>query len=216
MLSTKILKVASVLDSAIDLDKMAETLVEYAKTRDEGLLKLKPGKAVTWFHIRRIPTSLIDRYVLEATSMSEQNRRAFSVAVIKAESLYTTDGRQVHALEPTGKIDTPAGKLSMWTEEELELFAPQYTQEIGSLARQRSFLVPGSAASLLLPPSSAEECRRRVYRVVAERGENAAQSSVQLTTEPPSNGTSTAGPTDANATASHTEQSAESRTGAAL
>lgn len=215
MLSTKILKVASVLDSAIDLDKMAETLVDYAKTRDEATLKLKPGKDVTWFHIRRIPTSMMDRYVLEATSLAEQNRRAFCVSVVKVDNLCATDGRKIAALEPTGKMDTPSGQRSMWTEEELELFAPQYTQEIGSLARQRSFLVPGSAASLLLPPLSAEECRRRVYRVVAERGQNAGPSSVELTTEPPSSGASTDGPTGANVTANHTAQSAESQTGAA-
>lgn len=210
----KTFKVASVLDSALDLDAMHPHLLEYARERNETLLKIKPGRDVTWFHLRRIPTSLMDRFVLEAPGLSEQNRRAFRVGVVQVQNLIATDEQKFHAINPSGKMDTAAAPLTVWTEEEMELFAPQYTQEIGAVARQRSFLVPGNAPSLLLPPSSAEEYRRRVYPVVERLGMIADPSSEQPTSAQKASGSNTQEPTAAPATAKATDYQDASPTGA--
>lgn len=177
MNSTKPLKVASILDSALDTQGMGENLVKYAQTRDPSLVKEKPGERVTWFYVRRIPTSLYQRYVMEATSEVDRRKRAFQVGVAKIENIVTNSGTTLQQLMPTATAQTVSGELEHFSERELEEIAPAFIEEIGEVANVRAFLPGKSALSFPLQGSFLRALELRLSLDAAEIRMSAQRSS---------------------------------------
>jgi len=145
-------RVASICDTAIDLDGMGmRDAKRYARERDASLVKELPGKRVTWFTLRRIPTSLYQRFVMNAATDGERFTRAFMAAVESIHHLVGMDGEYRALFEPTGEAHTPLGPMKVWRDDALELIPPAYIEEIGSVAMLRSALSPKAKPVYHLP-----------------------------------------------------------------
>lgn len=177
MQSTTPLKVASILDSALDSQAMGADLVKYVQTRDPSLVREKPGERVTWFYVRRIPTSLYQRYVMEATSEVDRRKRAFQVGVAKIENLTTNSGTTLQQLMPTEVAHTASGELEHFSEKQLEEIAAAYIEEIGEVANVRAFLPGKSALSFPLQGSFRRALEMRLSLDAAEIRMSAHESS---------------------------------------
>ena len=214
MQSTQPLKVASLLDSALDTTAMGEDLVKYAQTRDATLVKEKPGEHATWFHVRRIPTSLYQRFVMEATSDVDRRKRAFQVGIVRIENILTTEDVLLQNLVPTEHVQTPVGDLACFSDKQLEAIPACFIEEIGEVANVRAFLPGKSALSFPLRGSLLAVLEWRLSLDAGEIRLNAPKSSEQRSSEPtaPKHDASSEKPTDATATDAATEHSSVSTT----
>lgn len=213
MQSTQPLKVCSIYDTALDSQAMGESLMVYAQTRDEKLVKEKPGEQITWFHLRRIPNSLYQRFVAEATSELQRSKRAFQAAVIRIDHLVTTDGMSLQLVTPTEHVQTIGGDIECLSDKQMEVIPQAFIDDIGGVANARSFLPPKKELFFPLRGSLLAALEMRLSLDAAEIQMRARQSSAQpkeLT--PPSNGNGSAKPTDATATAEATSSSSTSTT----
>lgn len=164
------IRIVSVADSALDARAMGESFADWLRTRDMSLVRERPGMRCTVFHLRRIPTSVFNRFVRVGQSEPERYQRAFQVAVTQIDHLQGPDGGSLSKV-PTGSVHGSHGPLPAWTDAEIDHIPPAYVEEIGWYAWDRSFLVPGSGARSPLP--------RTLLPVLAIRAEEARLSAAQ-------------------------------------
>jgi len=169
-------RVASVLDPALDLLAMGENLRDYIQKRDESLIKTKPGQSPTWFHLRRIPTSVFMRYVSEATSDADRRRRAFQASVKEVTNLTTPEGETAFKWTPSGTIDSKGGPMPFVSDADLEAFFPSQVDEIGAIAEARSFLAQTSAPSYALPAMCLTALGQLLSRAVEQSASTLAET----------------------------------------
>ncbi len=170
-MSNRVVVVHSCADEALDLFAMdgTGTLKEWLKTRDPAVERVVPGALVTHFHVQPIKQSVLDRYVNVAPDEYTANARAFACGVQKIENLVSAETLETVAIfEPKGKVASAGPDATMFTDEQLEHVAGVFKQDIGAIARQRSFLVRRrgqrysvplsvlSVIALLTLPSAAE------------------------------------------------------------
>lgn len=132
------------------VDHKESRLDKFYTTRDQEHLVIKEGAQPTVYHLRRVPRSLVTKWIQSATTMNESYVRAFECALVKVENLVDDTGKVIPVWEPkwvTNKDTTP-----VLTNEELDLFHPDDVFEIGHLAWERCFLRPGSDPSYPVPP----------------------------------------------------------------
>ena len=208
---SELVKIVSLADPALDVTAMGKLVSTYARKRDPALVKEIVGSKLAWFTIRRIPTGLFQRVVLEGVSEADRHRRAFVVGVSSIQNLYCTDERVRERFEPAGNAAAAHGQISIWTDEQMDLIAPAYVEEIGSVAETYSFLAPNSVVSYVLPQSSVRVLTARVNQDAAERLD-AAPSSAGPDSAAPSNGENTAVPMPAHAMAGATSDQEASPT----
>ena len=155
------IKVASVYDLALDPVAMGEDGLEYARTRDAGLVKLRVDRKPTWFHLQRIDANAFTQYVQAGATEHERRRRAFQLSVTMVENLVSTKtddhGKPTvfTALNPSGQQQTVSGAtIRHLTDSEMALIPPAFVEDVGDFAYARSFLAPGSEAFYQPPRSS--------------------------------------------------------------
>jgi len=174
---------ASMFDTAIDIEAMGDNDVrEYIETREFKLVKSVPGKKLTVFHARRIPTSLYNSYVIEAPSENAQYMRAFQVGIVRVDNLVDTDGKTWTTIEPSYERSTPRGEIRIFSDKEMELFASVYLEEIGSIVNRFSRLPPGNEQTYRLPRSLLDDLAARMVldlRHAAERKRKQQETSEQ-------------------------------------
>lgn len=199
-------RVASVADTAVDLEGMGRAAaLKYAETRDPALLKVTLGKTVTWFTLRRVPTSLFNGFVMGGRAQYEQLSRAFMVGVEKVEALVDIEGQHRAVMEPTGEADTPRGKIRVWRDVEIDMIPPVFVEDIGNIVLTRSALDPKGEVSYQLPPISLLVFLKRVCPPADENLSDAPLSSDEAKEPPPhSSGDDGDGPTGAAVTESPT------------
>lgn len=183
-----VIKVASLLDPAIDLLAMSGDVADYVRTRDASLLKFKPGMSPAWYSLRRIPTSVYLRNVAEATTDADRRRRAFQMALLEAVDVDTVDGRKRVRIEPTGSVTTHGGVMPVLTDADLEAFAPATIEEIGGVADGLSFLAPSIAPEYSVPPSFLAAlgavARRDAVEAIETQHKNSEKAPEPQTTKP--------------------------------
>lgn len=169
--------IASVFDSALDHEAMGESLQAYFIERDSALVKIKPGKQLTWYECADIPTSVYRRFV-EAAPEGERNARAFMAGVVQVTGLVDRSGvsRGV-PVGPSGHVPAVSGEHRVWTESEMDLFAPVVVEEVGSYIRQRSALPFGCAYSYRPPPSCLTAYAGMISHLAATKVKALLQSS---------------------------------------
>jgi len=169
----------SIVDSALDIDAMGvKEYLAYASSRDVSKLKFHPTAKPTRFELKRIPTSLFQRYVLEGRSEGEQHRRAFMCGVERVRDIVCADGETRAMMDPRHSAQTPGGPFSVWDEDQLELISPVYIEEMGAVAFHRSYLDPKARVYYPLPLSCQRVLERQlVFRVADETLPDAAPSS---------------------------------------
>lgn len=180
-------KTVSIADTAVDTQTMGAKVQDFLKSRDPKLIKIIPGKTPTWFHLRRIPTSIFQRYVATGESEGERRRRAFQCGVSRIDHLVREDGSVAPSVEPTDRIETPTGELRIWSERELEMLAPVFIEEIGSVVETQSFLPRGLAVYFQPPRLCLLAWVQRTSQDAAKILEAARQSneSPQPSSQPP-------------------------------
>ena len=213
MQSTTPLRVVSLVDPALDTEAMSrDDFIGYAQTRDWKLVKPKLDGRLCNFYIRRIPTSLYQRFVMEAASESDRKRRAFQCGVSRVEWLPTENGT-LELIEPMQTTKLSSGELQIMSDAQMELFAPLYLEEIGEVANVRSFLPPGRELFFPVQGSLALVMQMRLSLDVA-----ALQTRARESREQPKPDTVRAAsdasekPGDATATAEATSSSPASET----
>jgi hypothetical protein len=149
----KTLRTVSITDPHIDRRK--SNLRKFVETRDASHLTFKgDAKKAVWYTLRYIPRGLHVTYISEAKSLPQKWSRAFAVGVVKVDNLETQDGRKVLEWKPQEVIETATGKLSVVSEDELDLFDGQTMNEIGKVADDYSFLPRPEKGSFALPHTS--------------------------------------------------------------
>lgn len=182
------IRVASVADTALDIQAMTETgesgrhiIMEYAESRDETLVRALPGEKITWFHVRRLRSSEFIQ-VKQASSDAEQYQRAFAIGVTKIENFAETGSRTVlPEYTPDGQGQRGQGRISFFTDEQMDRISPAFIEEIGSVVWQRSFLAHMPEVSYQPPPSFRRVLATRLHRVAAD----AAKAARPQSSEPP-------------------------------
>lgn len=131
------LSVVATNDPALDAESMGESLAEYAKTRDESLLKFKLGAKPTRFVVRGMTVSYLLDVVFGSTNRRTQNALAFLAAVHEVE---LPDGRK---LVPP-KTDAGAYKQTVapeeWLDRVVRVVGLEALQEVGRVAIRRAEL----------------------------------------------------------------------------
>lgn len=156
-------RLVSLIDTAVDFEAMGQEAVrDYMEKRDFSLVKEVAGKKLTVFHVRRIPVSLYQSYVSEAPSEQTLYTRAFQVSVVRIDNLVDMDGKTHARIEPTEERHTPRGPVKVWSERELELIAPSFLEEIGSIANVMSRLPPGNELTFQPPRSLLDDLAARM------------------------------------------------------
>lgn len=148
-------RIVSVFDNALDVVTMGgEPALDYAVTRDEEQLAILPGQEPTWFHTKRI-TARAFRWVQEAESVAERQRRAFLVGVTRIDNLTDEEtGAHVATMTPSGEMRIGKGVSTKWTDGEMARIAPAYISDVGDWVYGRSFLPRGNEGLYVPPPSS--------------------------------------------------------------
>lgn len=176
------LRVACSLDLAID--RAATDLPAYWRTRDPALVKPLPGRHVTWFTLRPIPSTIFCSTVEGGATPEMRYRLAFQCSVVAIESL--EDGMP-NAWMPSGMVpDAVLGQMSIVDDRELEhirrILGLGWIYEIGRVAYQRATEgnTRGGGVIYTLPPTSAAGLRQ-IEHLLAEQSRIAlaAQNSAQ-------------------------------------
>lgn len=155
--------IISVIDDAIDTTAMTvDTMIKYHETRDISLLPIKAGARATIYHVRAVPHSLWQSYVMAGGDHNEiRYRRAFICGIEKVENLLGSDSVGVN-WAPTNRISETT---TIMTEEECnDRFSPYEVLEIGSVIFKHSFLPRRMQLTYLLPSSCVEVLAQRRFR----------------------------------------------------
>jgi hypothetical protein len=197
--------VVSVLDPAIETERMpAKEMAEYVTTREIGKLQayLKPGALPTIYHVRSVPHTLWEAFVMAADGQSERYRRCFQAGVTKVENIYQDDGPRLDSWQPAKAGDLMPDEMCV-------RFSPAEREEIGSVIWSHSFLARRIAANFRLPPSSHAALIERTFRRVdaspslpESSSDEASSPSAEAVSSPPVTGSSNS--SSADGFASHT------------
>ena len=168
-------------DPAIDVPQ--SKLDEYYETRDMECLKWRAERRPMVFHLRPLDSLLVTSWIEPAENVVTQRVRAFRAAVVKVDD-FRTDGDALTGVpfvpERWGKAaaDGRVDLFDLFTNDELRSFDPDVIQEIGEVARWRSFFRPPIWPAFGLPPTSVRTLAMRTYlRAEQERRERAATPS---------------------------------------
>ena len=184
-------------DPAVDIDGMGEAAIrEYVSTRDEKLVKVKPGEKPTTFYVGEVPHELWS-YVAAAESDHERAERAFQCAVTRVDNFVQSDGVAVGSWKPSNQN----GQRKAMPEADMALFSPSERLEIGGVAYNHSFFPRRTDAFFRLPPLLAGVLARRIFR----HADASQTSAPETSTEKPSDPTSPS----SDATASDSATAAE-------
>ena len=145
-------RVASLKDPALDRARMS--LEAYGRTRDEAQVVAIPGMAVTWFHCRPL-TAREASHLDRPSSSADRLLLAYMIGVTGVES-YPHEGV---TFEPTGRLDSPDGRRTIWTDDEINRVGADLSFEvlieIGGIVYDRAMFVGnawgGSVRSYTLP-----------------------------------------------------------------
>ena len=158
------LEVICTFDPAIDTERMTElAMLDYIRSRDRKLLKLKPGEFPTVFKVREISRALMLNYVMANESEAERCKRAFMVGVESVQNVYQDDGTRIDSFRGTDVMDAGSSKVQTFSEMELERFSPAEILEVGTVAYYHSFLPRRTDDCLRVPRTSVDLWTRRAY-----------------------------------------------------
>jgi hypothetical protein len=179
-------RLISVIDEAIDTASMPiDTMIRYHDSRDIALIEpyIKPTPKPTIYHVRVVPHSLWQSYVMGGGDSKEiRHRRAFMCGVERVENLYGRDGIAT-SWAPTRRLSE---KLTIMTEDECnERFFPYEVEEIGAVIFSHSFLPLRMQLQFPLPSLCVEALVARPFLSAAPNQSDASTK----TSEPHSNGT---------------------------
>lgn len=167
-----VLRVACVKDDAIDWMKSD---LRYAEERDPGMVTVKPGREVTWFHVRPLTVGQVT-WVDGHPDGEARWIRAFQLAITQIDSLE----QQGMAWSPAGSDDggmyrDPVfGELKIVSERELEhvrrLLGLPWIYEIGKVIYQRAAEgnIRGGGVRYTLPPTSRADWIQMTRQRAAE------------------------------------------------
>ncbi len=170
----KRLRVISVLDQAIDTDRMPMAdMVRYFETRDESIVLpfIKPGVAATWVHLDVISHSLWEPFVVATPHEAEQHKRALMSSVRLVENLYQSDGVFIPSWEP------PRTASGVMQEDSLPRMSPQERSEIGSVAFSHGFFPLRMPVLFRLPHLCLAALAARTFLVADANPSSPAPSS---------------------------------------
>lgn len=158
-------QVISVIDEALDTESMPlKTMIDYYEKRDIAMLAqyIKPGARPTIYHLRPVPHSLWQSFVMAGGAHEDiRFRRAFMCGVEKVENLQGGDGVGV-PWAPTRRISDTTTVMS---EEECdERFSPYEALEIGSVVFRHSFLPRRIKLTYPLPSLCVEALTHRPFQ----------------------------------------------------
>lgn len=178
------IEVICVHDPAIDTKSMTvEQMMEYAKTRDQKVLRMVPGVAPTVFHCREVPQALWTSYIMGGGTEAELLERCFLAGVERVENLFGRDGVCIPDWQP------PRDSEDRMQRESLKRFAPAEVLEVGQAIWQHSFLPPRIAPTYRLPHTCLAALMGREFRPAdaspSERDPNSAPVSHASASHPP-------------------------------
>jgi hypothetical protein len=148
---TKPFELYSLADPAVDVEGTpGKARRRYLQFRDNPQeLKIVAGRKPTVFVCSDIQASIFNRYVMGGETEVERNTRAFQVGVTGVRNLVSrVDGEARPDPRPSGEI----GDGKMWSDEEMDMFAPVYQQDVGSVLLMRSALPFGSSVTFQPQP----------------------------------------------------------------
>jgi len=141
-------KVVCSFDPALDYESMTVSeMTDYLRNRDFSTIEphLKSGERPTIYHVKQVPHTLWQSYVMAGTE-GERPMRAFRCGVERVENLHQEDGPSVTWAARHN------GRPHVMTDEELEKFAPSEAEEIGEVIYTHSFLPLRIVDCFRLPP----------------------------------------------------------------
>lgn len=148
MHSVKPLTVYSVADSAVDLIAMGENGSKYMSSRDPELVEFVVGRKPTKFVVQRIDSDAFAAFVQSEPTIERQRREAFRLAVTSIENMVDNrTGMPIAQLVPSETRQVYGNMIRTMSDEDLRRVPPAYLDEIGEVARMRSFLPLASADS---------------------------------------------------------------------
>jgi len=148
MHSVKPLIVYSIADTAIDLIAMSEDGARYMSNRDPSLVKFVAGAAPTEFTVNRIDSDAFAAFVECESSLPLQRRAAFRLAVSRIRNIVDSrTGALIADFVPSDKRQVYGNMIDAMSDEDLRRIPPAFIDEIGEVARMRSFLPLASADS---------------------------------------------------------------------
>lgn len=136
----------------------------YGVSRDLGHLRFREGMTPTRYFVRRLPRSLLLRTVDVGDDDRAKWVRAFVLGVERVNDCEVEPG-VVRTVVPSQEIDTPGGKLRVWSDEDLEkLPSVDDIYDIGSVVYGRAFLRRGSRDCYQPPHTWRVAMQRRVFQ----------------------------------------------------
>jgi hypothetical protein len=132
-----------------------ETMIEYGRTRDMKVIEryISPQDRPTFYYHRKLPRSVMDRYVDTQPSDEGKAVAAFQYGVYRVDNRREDDGARVN-WEPSGSVQTRDGDIRTLTDAEMELFSRAEQIEIGNVVWNASFLPGWIERGYPLPPTS--------------------------------------------------------------
>ena len=144
MRSDNLKSVVSVADPAIDREN--SNFSKYLVTRDEKYLRFHAGKQPARFRIRRIPRSLLLKYVERTDDITTKHVRAFECAVVEIENMYDDKGGQRPNVFSPKWTERPDEGVAAMTPDELDQVEPSDILDVGGVAYAHAFLRRGRSA----------------------------------------------------------------------
>lgn len=166
--------VVSVLDDALDVVSMGGDLQAYRSERDPDLIREKPGNTLTRFYVGRMRASVLEGYVAQAANDYESFIRAFRVGIAKVTHLVDIMGITHETVEPSSSFHLGGTEVRCFSDEQMELIAPVYKQEIGQAAWSMSFFGRATKPYFHQPPSLLLALADRISRDAEEIPDDAS------------------------------------------
>ena len=216
MHSTKPLTVYSVADTALDLIAMGADGSRYMSNRDPDLVQFVAGVKPTKFMVGRVDSDAFAAFVQSEGSVELQRRAAFRLAVSSIENMVDNKtGAVIAHMTPSEKRQVYGNMIPAMSDEDLRRIPPAYLDEIGEVARMRSFLPLASADSFHPHASLRHVFAARLTFQAAEQIEAARLRGLSLKSKKPLAKGSTAKrgakATDASATGKATKRKAPAK-----
>lgn len=146
MHSVKPIVAYSIADTALDL--IAMNGAAYMSNRDASLVKFVDGKKPTEFTVGRIDSDAFAAFVECESSLALQRRAAFRLAVSRIRNIVDNQtGVLIADMVPGDRRQVYGNLINAMSDDDMKRIPPAFVDEIGEVARMRSFLPPGSADS---------------------------------------------------------------------
>jgi hypothetical protein len=141
LLTTQPVRVCCSHDPAIDRE--LSNVNFYMVVRDESLVKALPGKAITWFHLRRLPRSVAADIEATASNRMVAQLLAFNLAVIRVENLHTDEGEIIDFVPLAHQSNGDRNPSQGLSRDEVNYFTTSERTDIGDVVLRRSDLRHG-------------------------------------------------------------------------